>query len=84
MPTPPTFFFPNLALKVARGGYDGKFVTFRVPINLTKVEVKNFLKNVYNVNVVNVTTVNYELKKRAGKRSWDRHFYKKAIVKIDE
>jgi len=62
------------------------FYTFRVSKNLTKNQIKKLLKSVYNVDVLNIKTLNYKQsvhKNMFGKLAKNRGF-KKAIVKIAE
>jgi len=82
-------YFPNIVFKLTR---DPKLppnqVAFRVPPRLNKFDIRDYLTNIYNLDVVNVRTMNYqtyrsetigsvEMRKKKSK-------YKKAIVTLSE
>ena len=60
-------------------------VEFLVPLNQTKYEIKQYLKRVYNIDVIKVNTLIHDGKmKRDGKNKWYKTpAFKKAIVTID-
>mmetsp|Transcript_4385 Transcript_4385/g.5085 ORF Transcript_4385/g.5085 Transcript_4385/m.5085 type:complete len:88 (+) Transcript_4385:180-443(+) len=54
---------------------------FQVPPSFTKLEIKEYLKKIYGMEVKRVTTVNYDGKvKRRGATFYKRPAYKKATV----
>ena len=59
---------------------DNKY-TFKVPLDANKTEIRQAVESIWNVKVLNVTTIRIPGKtKRMGKTS----DYKKAIVKLAE
>ena len=62
---------------------EGKY-TFEVRKKATKVDVRNAVEKLFNVKVVNVSTINVKGKpKRQGATSGKTSDWKKAIVTID-
>jgi large subunit ribosomal protein L23 len=69
--------------------YGKNKVVFRVPPNLGKIQIKDYLTKLYNLNVKSVHTINVEGKKkrvlvRQGRKWYKLPDYKKAIVELDE
>ena len=61
---------------------EGKYV-FKVAKNANKIEIAKAVKEIFNVKVLKVNTVNVKGKtKRIGRTSGKRPDYKKAIVKL--
>lgn len=61
----------------------GKY-TFIVNVNATKTEIKHAVESLFQVKVVQVTTMNYGGKlKRMGVHVGPRPDWKKAVIKID-
>lgn len=59
--------------------------TFKVDIKANKTEIKQAIEKIFNVKVVNVTTVNvHPKKKRVGRYTGYTNKYKKAYVKLAE
>eukprot|EP01102_Stenamoeba_stenopodia_P019598 TRINITY_DN7443_c0_g1_i1.p1 TRINITY_DN7443_c0_g1~~TRINITY_DN7443_c0_g1_i1.p1 ORF type:complete len:315 (+),score=73.98 TRINITY_DN7443_c0_g1_i1:84-947(+) len=90
----PMQYFPNFPLilrkseKAAKTPGGSRKVAFQTTPNFTKIEIKNFLSDVYDFNVQKVNTLNVE-QRRQPRRSRDAnlsrpwtsiHTYKKAIV----
>lgn len=66
-------------MDVANGKY-----TFIVNVNATKSEIKQAAEKLFNVKVLQVSTMNYEGKiKRMGVHTGPRPDWKKAVIKID-
>jgi len=62
---------------------EGKY-TFRVAKNATKIQIAEAVEKLFEVKVINVTTMNVRgKKKRQGKYEGMTPDWKKAIVKID-
>ena len=60
----------------------GKY-TFQVPLNVTKIEIRQAVEQVFNVKVQAVNTMRYEGKmKRLGRTQGRRSDWKKAIVTL--
>ena len=56
---------------------------FRVPPYLTKIEIRDYLEKIYQLDVKKVNTVNYEGKKRRyNGYEFQRPAYKMAIVTL--
>ncbi|CAM9599125.1 unnamed protein product, partial [Choristocarpus tenellus] len=82
-------WFPTMTMAMITAPTRGRptKAAFRVPPKMTKWEVKEHLWKIYNVPVKNVTTQNFDGKRKriAGKRrviSYKRPDYKKAIVTL--
>ncbi len=61
---------------------EGKY-TFQVPLNVTKIEIRQAVEQVFNVKVQAVNTMRYEGKmKRLGRTQGRRSDWKKAIVTL--
>lgn len=66
-------------LEISNGKY-----TFVVDVKATKTEVRQAVEKLFQVKVLNVTTMNYSgKKKRMGVHVGNRSSWKKAVVKID-
>ena len=61
---------------------EGKY-TFQVPLNVTKIEIRQAVEQVFNVKVQAVNTMRYEGKlKRMGRTQGRRSDWKKAVVTL--
>ena len=61
---------------------EGKY-TFRVPLNATKIQVRQAVEKIFNVKVEKVATIRVLGKvKRMGRTQGKRSDYKKAIVTL--
>ena len=61
---------------------EGKY-TFRVPLNVTKIEIRQAVEQIFKVKVQAVNTMRYEGKvKRLGRTQGRRSDWKKAIVTL--
>ena len=59
--------------------------TFKVPVGVNKIQIKQAVEEVFKVDVESVTTMRYLGKvKRQGATSGRRPSWKKAIVKLKE
>ncbi|KAL6056034.1 50S ribosomal protein L23 [Balamuthia mandrillaris] len=83
---PTVYHFPNIPLTMVNTTKNlgpNKYV-FRVQPNLTKVELRNYLTQLYGVKIKKINTMNYEGKSKRGPRR--NHYrtarYKKAIVTL--
>ena len=74
------------ALVAKEESQDGRqLLTFRVDRHATKPEIKNAVEKIFNVEVAQVRTVNYEGKKvRRGRFEGRRPSWKKAYVTLKE
>jgi large subunit ribosomal protein L23 len=73
---------PLITEKTNAGMQDNKY-TFVVPLNATKVAIRQAVETIFKVKVVDVNTIRVMGKiKRMGKHSGKRPDIKKAIVKI--
>ena len=73
---------PLITEKTNDGMQDNKY-TFVVPLNATKVAVRQAVESIFKVKVVDVNTIRVMGKiKRIGKHAGKRPDFKKAIVKI--
>eukprot|EP00744_Colponema_vietnamica_P002772 GILI01004313.1.p1 GENE.GILI01004313.1~~GILI01004313.1.p1 ORF type:complete len:103 (+),score=22.25 GILI01004313.1:49-357(+) len=83
-------WFVNTTCKLARShrNYPSNKACFRFPPSMTKVEIAQYLKQLYNLNVQKVNTMNYEpvVKRHRGDGSYYRSGsnFKKAIVTLDQ
>ena len=86
---PTKYWLPNIPLTLmppARNLPSNKFV-LRVQPDITKVELQNYISQLYGVSVTKVNTMNYEGKlKRAPRRGkfYSTKRYKKAIITTDD
>jgi ribosomal protein L23 len=84
---PKNIYFPNIIFKCVRSNLPPNQVAFRVPTNLNKIDIQNYLTNIYNVGVKDVRTMIYEsetIRNPNGPGRWKRGKYKKAIVTLEE
>ena len=58
---------------------------FKVPPQLSKVDIKDYLSRLYNINITDVRTMNYlgKVKKDENGRVQKRPDFKKAIITMD-
>ena len=75
---------PMITEKTTELMAEGKYV-FKVAKNANKIEIAKAVKEIFDVKVEKVNTVNVKgKKKRIGRTSGKRADYKKAIVKLAE
>lgn len=75
---------PMITEKTTELMSEGKYV-FKVAKNANKIEIAKAVKEIFDVKVEKVNTVNVKgKKKRIGRTSGKRADYKKAIVKLAE
>ena len=73
---------PLITEKSNDGMQDNKY-TFIVPLNATKISIRQAVESVFKDKVVDVNTIRVMGKiKRMGKHAGKRPDYKKAIVKV--
>ena len=73
---------PLITEKSNDGMQDNKY-TFIVPLNATKISIRQAVESIFKVKVVDVNTIRVMGKiKRMGKHAGKRPDYKKAIVKV--
>ena len=73
---------PLITEKSNDGMQDNKY-TFVVPLNATKISIRQAVESIFKVKVVDVNTIRVMGKiKRMGKHAGKRPDYKKAIVKV--
>ncbi|TPX44410.1 hypothetical protein SeMB42_g02940 [Synchytrium endobioticum] len=82
-------FFPNIIFRLVRSNLPPNQALFRIPRNVNKLDVKAYLKSIYNVDVTDVRTANYLSKKAADPKASAQNrrvltvkvpAYKRAIV----
>ena len=75
-------FRPLITEKSNDGMQDNKY-TFVVPLNATKISIRQAVESIFKVKVVDVNTIRVMGKiKRMGKHAGKRPDFKKAIVKV--
>lgn len=88
----PHLFFPNLIFTMIRSGASAarkvNEVCFRVPMIMNKIDISNYLKSIYGVNVSNVETRIFLMKERSSaglppSLRRKKGSYKNAIVTLD-
>ena len=73
---------PLITEKSNDGMQDNKY-TFVVPLNATKISIRQAVESIFKVKVVDVNTIRVMGKiKRRGKHAGKRPDFKKAIVKV--
>lgn len=74
-------YFPNFVFTLVRSGKrrDPNQAVFRVPSILTKIDITQYLSKIYNLNVINVHTVNFVARESKARRRFYPS-YKNAIV----
>ena len=73
---------PLITEKSNDGMQDNKY-TFVVPLNATKISLRQAVESIFKVKVVDVNTIRVMGKiKRMGKHAGKRPDFKKAIVKV--
>jgi large subunit ribosomal protein L23 len=73
---------PLITEKSNDGMQDDKY-TFVVPLNATKISIRQAVESIFKVKVVDVNTIRVMGKiKRMGKHAGKRPDFKKAIVKV--
>jgi large subunit ribosomal protein L23 len=76
--------YPSLTEK-AINLYSERQYTFIVDRSLTKTKIKYIIENIFNVTIINISTLMIPPKtKRVGKFIGKRSRYKKAFVKLKE
>jgi large subunit ribosomal protein L23 len=74
---------PMLTEKSTKNSAAHNSYTFKVSVNANKIEIKQAIEKVFNVNVLKVNTINQRGKvKRLGRYTGRRKDWKKAIVKL--
>ena len=74
---------PLITEKSSRNSVANNSYTFKVSVNANKIEIKQAIEKVFDVNVLKVNTINQRGKvKRLGRYSGKRKDWKKAIVKL--
>jgi large subunit ribosomal protein L23 len=86
---PRNIFFPwqNFILHQSGSFLEPNRVAFRVPVNMTKLDIRDYLRKLYGVKVIKVNTyVKLPKTKMSSYRSWFKTDaqYKKAIVTCEE
>ncbi|KAF9285599.1 hypothetical protein BGZ74_001448, partial [Mortierella antarctica] len=82
-------YFPSTVLKLVRNGPQvpavSNILTFRVPPSMNKFDIKSYLANIYQLNILTVRTANMPAKiaGHGGNTILKRQKFKKAIVTID-
>ncbi|KAF9365779.1 MAG: hypothetical protein J3Q66DRAFT_338758 [Benniella sp.] len=82
-------YFPSTIIKLVRNGPNvpevSNTLTFRVPPSMNKLDIKSYLSNIYNLNILTVRTSNMpaKLAGSGGNSVLKRQKFKKAIVTID-
>ncbi|KAJ9081466.1 mitochondrial 54S ribosomal protein YmL41 [Entomophthora muscae] len=80
-------YFPNFVFTMIRTTLPPNQVAFRVPINLGKIDIRDFLTNLYKVEVKDVRTMNYQgriAREHHSNRRYRLPSHKKAIVTLAE
>jgi len=88
---PTTYYFPNIPLTLlyTRKDYGPNKYAFKVRPQLTKLEIRDYVSQLYDCTVKKVNTMNYEAKYRRTRKATVRATrkvrgrYKKAIVTVD-
>ncbi len=74
---------PLITEKSSKISLNNNSYTFKVSVNANKIEIKQAIEKVFNVNVMKVNTINQRGKvKRLGRYTGRRKDWKKAIVKL--
>ncbi len=74
---------PLITEKSSHNSIANNSYTFKVSVNANKIEIKQAIEKVFNVNVMKVNTINQRGKvKRLGRYTGRRKDWKKAIVKL--
>ncbi|KAJ1956106.1 mitochondrial 54S ribosomal protein YmL41 [Dispira parvispora] len=80
-------YFPNLIFKLVRSArLMPNQAAFKVPLHVNKLDIRDYLKHLYNVNVLDVRTVIYPgklVRNRRTLRMERTARVKKAIVTLD-
>jgi len=83
--------FPNLRLQLVKPGknYGENTVAMEMQHNITKIELRNYLKAVYGIEATKVNTMNYDPKIRwkrilNGRKIQTVPGYKKALVCFED
>ncbi|KAJ1547213.1 hypothetical protein HK096_003978, partial [Nowakowskiella sp. JEL0078] len=75
-------WFPNFVFRLVRSNLPPHQAMFKVPPQLTKVDIKAYLKDVYKVSVTDVRTMNYLPQPSTGPFKKRVAGYKKAVVSL--
>jgi ribosomal protein L23 len=89
LPNASLLYFPNICFRMMRSHHPPHIAVFRVPNQLNKIDIKNYLTSLYDVKVASVRTAVYLGKKinkpiRGQLQSTRSPSYKKAIVTMEE
>lgn len=76
---------PIITEKSARLGQDEGKYSFKVDPRATKIEIKTAIEKIFNVKVVDISTINVKpKKKKVGRYAGMSNKYKKAVVTLLE
>ncbi|GAM25051.1 hypothetical protein SAMD00019534_082260 [Acytostelium subglobosum LB1] len=82
-------FFPNMKLVVTRNSHETfpqtRKLMFKTECNVGKIDVRNYMKAVYDVEVPKLNTINVQgrIKRGATKNAYKQKDYKKVIITVD-
>ncbi|EGG21539.1 hypothetical protein DFA_01425 [Cavenderia fasciculata] len=82
-------FFPNMQMTVIRKSFEQfpqtRKLEFRTSCDVGKLDIKGYMKSVYNVDVPKVNTLNVQgrVKRQGTKRAFRQKDWKKAIITVD-
>ncbi|KAI9096919.1 ribosomal protein L23/L15e core domain-containing protein [Phlyctochytrium arcticum] len=80
-------FFPNIIMRLLRSNLPPHQCVFRCPPQLNKIDIKQYLEKLYDIQVNDVRTMNYLGRLHRMPRSTDKirsASYKKVIVTMEE
>ncbi|KAI9140619.1 hypothetical protein BKA69DRAFT_1078901 [Paraphysoderma sedebokerense] len=79
--------FPNVIFKLLHSpSLPNNQAAFKIPQHLNKLDVHNYLSKIYNLNILDVRTMNYAGRRKINKRNgqvFQTAKWKKAIVTLD-
>mmetsp|Transcript_9490 Transcript_9490/g.10486 ORF Transcript_9490/g.10486 Transcript_9490/m.10486 type:complete len:150 (+) Transcript_9490:42-491(+) len=81
---PPKVYFARAPLRIHRNYLASKGqVVFRTKPNQNKIQIKQYLENIYNVKVLRVNTVNYDgkIKTFQDRKTGNRYTYRRPAYK---
>ena len=79
-------YFPNIIFKLVRSHLPPHQAVFRCSPQLSKIDIKDYLSKLYDLEITNVRTINYlgKIRRNRNQRPEKRADYKKAIITMTQ
>lgn len=87
LPAGSKLYFPNIIFRLVRSPqFPPHQAVFKVPPQLSKLDIKEYLTKLYNITITDVRTMNYlgQVKKKLNGRSYKLADFKKVVITMDQ